>query len=511
MTRLSIWGVPGSGKTHTLVNEVLLHLNQKFLMTTFRRDTADEIRLKLEDLTGSKISKSVVNTIHGVCYNLLGGKQWADVMTPAHIKQFNKDTGNAFDVSWDDSHPQGHGFVLGDCYSWLENTGTSQSNITKFPGWRSLNHSPDGVREKLCIYQEWKADHGIADFTDLLIETNRRGLVPDVDYFYVDEFQDLTKLQWRIISRWSNQIKNVIIAGDPLQSIYGFWGGSPDYFNSFSGEVRILPTSRRLPTIIWDYASKLAKINGMQTPEIQPGKHTGFIRRISHNQYIQCPELLEGQPNFTVYHLIRSNYQAPAIAGMLARYGILWKGLNGWTQDEFDVFNAILEVRTSKPQSKYSIKALVNNYSANYFNLSGNTKKMLETIDQMETSQLPGIEGNVVKPELYEILQHPDPVMYMKNHSGTKRDKIINALARYNKPLSFSDVHTKVTTIHGSKGLEADRVFLHTGITPTIKKGMRTDRAAEARVFYVGITRAVQELYIVKDTGYNYKLPVVGA
>lgn len=511
MTRLSIWGAPGSGKTHTLINEVVLHLNQKFLMTTFRRDTADEIRFKLEDLTGSNISKDVVNTIHGVCYNLVGGKRWADVMTPAHIKQFNKDTGNSFNVSIDDLHPHGHNFVLGDCYGWLENTGTAQSNITKFPGWSSLNLSPDGAREKLRTYQEWKADHGIADFTDMLIEVDRCELVPDVDYLYVDEFQDLTKLQWRIISRWADQIENVIIAGDPLQSIYGFWGGSPDYFTSFGGEVRILPISRRLPTTIWEYASKLAKINGMQTPEIRPGGHSGSIRWITHKQYMRCPEILEGHPNVEVFHLVRSNYQASAIASMLARYGILWKGLNGWTQDEFDTFNAILEARTGKTQSRYSIKTLVNNYPAKYFNLPGSKEKMLEAIDQLETTQLPGIEGNIVKPELYDILQQSDPVTYMINHSETKRDKIINALAKYNKPLSFADVYTKLTTIHGSKGLEADRVFLHTGITPTIKKGMRIDRAAEARVYYVGITRTRQELYIVKDAGYNYKLPAVVA
>jgi superfamily I DNA/RNA helicase len=82
-----------------------------------------------------------------------------------------------------------------------------------------------------------------------------------------------------------------------------------------------------------------------------------------------------------------------------------------------------------------------------------------------------------------------------------------------NTPVTHEDLkEVRVLTIHGAKGAEADTVYLHTGITPKIKRSIAIpgpDSEAEARVWYVGITRAKHRLYLVKDKGKNYGLPVV--
>jgi len=54
--------------------------------------------------------------------------------------------------------------------------------------------------------------------------------------------------------------------------------------------------------------------------------------------------------------------------------------------------------------------------------------------------------------------------------------------------------------------------LLHTGITPKIQKSIvipGKESKAEARVWYVGVTRAIEHLYIVQDEGHNFNLPTI--
>ena len=62
-------------------------------------------------------------------------------------------------------------------------------------------------------------------------------------------------------------------------------------------------------------------------------------------------------------------------------------------------------------------------------------------------------------------------------------------------------------TIHAAKGAEAHAVFLHSYVTKAISEAIRLPcekSRAEARVWYVGATRAQDHLYLVEDKGANY-------
>jgi DNA helicase-2/ATP-dependent DNA helicase PcrA len=68
-----------------------------------------------------------------------------------------------------------------------------------------------------------------------------------------------------------------------------------------------------------------------------------------------------------------------------------------------------------------------------------------------------------------------------------------------------------ILTIHGGKGLESEAVFLHTVITPRIQKALLItckESQAEARVWYVGVTRLKKVLYLVTDAGKITPFPV---
>jgi DNA helicase-2/ATP-dependent DNA helicase PcrA len=55
-----------------------------------------------------------------------------------------------------------------------------------------------------------------------------------------------------------------------------------------------------------------------------------------------------------------------------------------------------------------------------------------------------------------------------------------------------------LSTIHGSKGGEADNVVLFTDISPSASKAAEQDPDELHRVFYVGVTRTKQNLYLIE-------------
>jgi len=90
----------------------------------------------------------------------------------------------------------------------------------------------------------------------------------------------------------------------------------------------------------------------------------------------------------------------------------------------------------------------------------------------------------------------------------------MNGIKNRKEPIFIREIDgRRILTIHGSKGLEAQAVFLHNAITPRIQDVLLThgkEKQAEARVWYVGATRSKDILYIVMDAGCrNYQFPPI--
>jgi superfamily I DNA/RNA helicase len=70
------------------------------------------------------------------------------------------------------------------------------------------------------------------------------------------------------------------------------------------------------------------------------------------------------------------------------------------------------------------------------------------------------------------------------------------------------DPRITVSTIHGSKGGEADNVVLFTDLSPAAEKAARDNPDDLHRVFYVGVTRTKENLFIVEpeDVSRSYEL-----
>lgn len=85
----------------------------------------------------------------------------------------------------------------------------------------------------------------------------------DIKYLLIDEFQDTSVLQWKILKPIIDSIENAIIVGDEKQSIYGWRGGEKELFSNLediiSGNVINLDTCYRSDETIIDFVNDFFK------------------------------------------------------------------------------------------------------------------------------------------------------------------------------------------------------------------------------------------------------------
>jgi len=515
--KIKILGPPGTGKTYTMMGSYAHKLTTGYkatdiTCTTFRKQAAHDLIKKVQQWADYKDIKDHVSTMHGICYRLLG---YPDVIESKHIREFAKaykyehymKNPNLSTVAEDDEIV--YSGKLLDLYGWLRNTRTPAEKWYRYPGRDNISLPAAKVPDFIADYDRYKAKNGLIDFSDMIEIVLNDKIRLDTPVLMVDEFQDLTRQQYELFQMWQSNAESVIIAGDPLQSLYGFWGGSPDYFREWEGKEVILHNSHRLQSDVWNLAKGILRTERQNPPDVSTKDGN---KSISHINSSDKWPMHEGD----ALHLVRCNYQAGAIAMRLAESGIVFGGLKSvaWSDCEISLFNAILRARQCAPMFSRDMLALIDSYPAKYFKYTGRKSDFLEYLKSEYRPTLAEMNPHI-KPELYNIIKSDNPAAYMSNCGNLKYAKINNAIKHLEYPIIEDDLkRTQILTIHGAKGLEADTVYLHTAITPRIRKNILIpcdESAAEARVWYVGVTRAKQWLYVVNDEGHNYKLPAVVA
>ncbi len=95
------------------------------------------------------------------------------------------------------------------------------------PTWPSDDDRID-IPEAIRAWRAYKGEHGLVGFADMLERVKQRALVPNVDYLVIDEFQDITTLQYDVYEEWKPHMRGVLIAGDDDQVVYAWQGADPD-------------------------------------------------------------------------------------------------------------------------------------------------------------------------------------------------------------------------------------------------------------------------------------------
>ncbi|MCW0053346.1 ATP-dependent helicase [Burkholderia pseudomallei] len=245
---------PGSGKTRVLterVRSLLTNISGHFrvLALTFTNKAADEMRDRLSDL-GENRQRAFIGTIHSFCLEMLAERgKLVGVEGEPHIFEQHKDRKEILleAIRQDPVLDEDINQIVDSkernkrVDSWLQMI----SRIKAHPiTCAVLNDELD--QRVLDAYDAGLRACGAYDFDDLLLLGYRLlSNNPKLADFYrrlyrfvcVDEAQDLNEAQYALLcALCGDSYKNVMMVGDPKQSIYGFNTSSPEYMAKFQFE-----------------------------------------------------------------------------------------------------------------------------------------------------------------------------------------------------------------------------------------------------------------------------------
>lgn len=338
-------------------------------------------------------------------------------------------------------------------------------------------------------YESLKKQERAIDFEDVLLltvgmleeEREVRDRVRDqYRYFTVDEYQDVSPLQQRLLDLWVGKREDICVVGDPAQTIYSFAGASPAFLLNFTNKypnaevIRLSTGYRSTPEII-NTANTILR-NANLGHELDP-----------MNPHGEKPEVLR---------FASDKDEARAITELIAV-----DLSNGLSSNEIAILtrtNSQLEVFETS-LSAAGIENQIRN-SERFFNRP-EVKELMKTIRSASVLS----EGNwlsdltdAIKPfgESEYVRAFIQLARELENEGVSSLRSFLRELedrAEQNNPPTLPGV--ALATLHSAKGLEWKKVYL-AGVCADVLPWASQPADEERRLFYVGVTRAQKALVI---------------
>ena len=355
-------------------------------------------------------------------------------------------------------------------------------------------------------YERAKARQGRIDFDDLLVETVRL-LEDDADaaetvrarkrWFSVDEYQDTSPLQQRLLELWLGDRPDLCVVGDVDQTIYTFTGASSDYLTSFADRhpgARILDLTRnyRSTPQVLELANRLIAADG-RSKRLQANRGAGAEPAITKHPSADAELdaivaamrglIRDGIAPAEIAVLVRMNAQIEPIEAALTRAAIPYQVRGMRFYDRPEVKGAIASLR--RPGVEATGPALVNEVRRRWVQDVG--------FEEDGASPSEGREAQERQSSLETLLDIISTVA-LTAPSADVASVIAELDRRAAHERDNAGDGVNLLTYHRAKGLEWDAVFL-----PMLEEGSLPIRQAlddeaalaeERRLLYVGITRA---------------------
>jgi len=352
-------------------------------------------------------------------------------------------------------------------------------------GWLKLKYIADGI-------EEYKKERNLYEFTDMIVEFNRREECPELKVLIIDEAQDLAPIQWTMAKKLIAYANRTYVAGDDDQSIYRWAGVDPDDLINLEGERYILDQSWRVPRKIHDAATTLIKRVKNRIPKIWNSKsEEGVIQY--HNTPFDSVNIAEGE--WLV--LGRDRYTLDRIETEMKTKGLffarLYKGeaIPSVSQKRLNAINAWTDLTLrNKDLELERVRTIYH-----YLEVNKDVKHGFKTMPNASDDIMYSYE--LLQKE-YGLLVPKDKIWHKVLDFPLSEKVYIISLLRRKVNLNHAPRIT-LSTIHGSKGGEADNVMLLTELPRVIDDNYYKNKDDERRVFYVGMTRAKKELHIVRS------------
>lgn len=495
-------GPPGTGKSTTLLNVVESLLSsgvdpEHIVYTTFTRAGAYEARDRAcarFNLPAQRLP--YFRTLHSLCYGLLPQTEvmkaadWNALGRELHL--FFTRSGSVFEEGKLSFRTKGD--VLMSLWSLAR---VRQVSLDEVWAQRAEFKGPEILRIEFDRFVEacnsYKQNFGRVDYTDMLEQWVDKG--PDIhaDYIIVDEAQDLSALQWRVVEKLCAHAKKVWIAGDDDQCIYEWSGADPKYFIELKAATyEVLNQSYRIPASVHRIANAIiAKVQQRLVKEYRPRAEEGEVHRVVSMDNISLKEgswLLLG----------RSQYEVKKYMTLCLEQGVAFSGMMMGPEHKA-ILRAIDAIRSwVKLSGGQRISGPEGDVLYSYLGQQTQVKRGFK-------ATLGGLpRGSTVS---YEDLVKDHGLIAPKTVGWEMvfdllDEEIHGYLRRVDQSGKFPDMERiRILTIHGSKGLEADNVVVMPELSQQALTSYLEKPDPEHRTFYVAVTRARQRLYLLEPRG----------
>ncbi|HXI10157.1 MAG TPA: ATP-dependent helicase [Thermodesulfobacteriota bacterium] len=468
---------PGSGKTRVLSARFALLVKDgvapdALLAVTFTHRSAREMKERISVLSGLSPASLDVTTFHGFSFKLL------------------KMTRRPFSL-----------YGRHETVRLLKELGVKSPERAA----RMVSAVKNGVfaatGEDAAVfgaYSDALKSRGALDLDDLVAEAVA-GLegggcaVSTKSHIMVDEYQDINPLQARLVRLLAKDTASVLAIGDPDQAIYSFRGASLRSFLEFrndypASEVINLSTNYRSGADIVTVSKGLIRHNCQRIENDPVAARPGG--EIFH---VECPED-RSEAEFIIKEIEK-------------RMGGLTSLTAGDTDLAFSDF-AVL-VRTNRQADLLADS--FQRSSLPYYRGGGESDRAAEFVRRLKAgSPGPGVtlEG-FIKEEAAFFGLAEDITGTLLTEAGDLRDRPASEVldefagrASLMEPEEYLEIkadRVSLLTLHMAKGLEFKTVFIagfEDGLIPYVRDE-ETDIEEERRLFYVGMTRAKEALYLV--------------
>jgi len=360
------------------------------------------------------------------------------------------------------------------------------------------------VAQVYTAYESIKRQELAMDFEDVLLLTTamleeerevRERVQDQYRYFTVDEYQDISPLQQRLINAWLGNRQEICVVGDPAQTIYSFAGATSSFLTTFTS---------RFPD-----AEVIRLTSGYRsTPEITFAANS-LLRSATMGQELNAQNDHGDKPAVLAY-----NDESSEIAGIVSDMTTLLKA--GVPPQEIAVLartnaqlNSIERAMNGAklPYQVRSTERFFDRPDVREFLKGVRTASVIPTeginwLDELRTLAQPFLTGQSIDgiAGLLHLARELDEDTNFTPKTLRSYLREVEDRVQQNNPPTMPVI--TLATLHAAKGLEWERVFLmgaNVGLLPLESNGFTLDARMieeERRLFYVGMTRAKRELRI---------------
>ncbi|MFK7961281.1 MAG: ATP-dependent helicase [Phycisphaerales bacterium] len=231
---------PGSGKTTVVTRRIAWMLQQgippwQILAVTFTNKAAGEMRERIQQRVGADLAPRglTVSTFHALCARLLRRYSEEAGVDPRFTIYDTSDQKAAIKRAISDAQLAERNFTPASVASWISNAKNKLQTAATFERDDAHDFYSRSIARAYKGYETIMRASGAVDFDDLLmrvalmLQSNagvRTELQDRYRYLMIDEYQDTNLAQLTIARQLAARSRNIMVVGDPDQSIYAWRG-----------------------------------------------------------------------------------------------------------------------------------------------------------------------------------------------------------------------------------------------------------------------------------------------